>query len=298
MRNYKLAARQAQLLLFQVNEPAPEELPEIDPRPEMLCFRGQTFALVRHFFELSCQVGRLPSLLGRELFRSRVSHHAIPSFEEQVIFARDVELCLAKLTEDQGEISPWLDCTTSLTTKWRRCCTAPEPKSRSGLPWPSILSARSFCMPVYCRRAARIAGKGRSPAAPFLPMWHCSRNRHQEPPCLTYTKGHSSNLSRRRQVVNRCWHNGAFADGCVPALFFRYPASPEFSRSIDRVSVLARPDNPRLRVTPHSPRSTAIPSADPSAIKFRREDRKGCLVADRKLRPQSSEERAAKSQER
>jgi hypothetical protein len=104
MRNYKLAARQAQLLLFQVNEPAPEELPEIDPRPEMLCFRGQTFALVRHFFELSCQVGRLPSLLGRELFRSRVSHHAIPSFEEQVIFARDVELCLAKLTEDQGEI--------------------------------------------------------------------------------------------------------------------------------------------------------------------------------------------------
>jgi RNA polymerase sigma factor (sigma-70 family) len=104
MRSYKLAARQAQLLLFQVNEPVPEELPEIDPRPEMLCFRGQTFALVRHFFELSCQVGRLPSLLGRELFRSRVSHHAIPSFEEQVIFARDVELCLAKLTEDQGEI--------------------------------------------------------------------------------------------------------------------------------------------------------------------------------------------------
>ncbi len=102
MRSYKLAARQAQLLLFQVNEPVPEELPEIDPRPEMLCFRGQTFALVRHFFELSCQVGRLPSLLGRELFRSRVSHHAIPSFEEQVIFARDVELCLAKLTEDQA----------------------------------------------------------------------------------------------------------------------------------------------------------------------------------------------------
>ncbi|MGB8885521.1 MAG: sigma factor-like helix-turn-helix DNA-binding protein [Candidatus Korobacteraceae bacterium] len=104
MRNYKLAARQAQLLLFQVSQPPPVELPEIDPRPEMLCFRGQTFALVRHFFELSCQVGRLPSLLGRELFRSRVSHHAIPSFEEQVIFARDVELCLARLTEEHGEI--------------------------------------------------------------------------------------------------------------------------------------------------------------------------------------------------
>ena len=93
MRNYKLAARQAQLLLFQPSEVLPPEPPAIDPRPEMLCFRGQTFALVRHFFELSCQVGRLPSLLGRELFRSRVSHHAIPSFEEQIVFVRDVELC-------------------------------------------------------------------------------------------------------------------------------------------------------------------------------------------------------------
>jgi hypothetical protein len=104
MRTYKHAARQAQLLLFQPNDPPPVELPEIDPRPEMLCFRGQTFALVRHFFELSCQVGRLPSLLGRELFRSRVSHHAIPSFEEQVVFVRDVELCLAKLSEENAEI--------------------------------------------------------------------------------------------------------------------------------------------------------------------------------------------------
>jgi hypothetical protein len=104
MRIYKRAAQQAQLLLFQASEVTPPELPEIDPRPEMLCFRGQTFALVRHFFELSCQAGRLPSPLGRELFRSRVSHHAIPSFEEQVVFVRDVELCLAKLSEQHSEI--------------------------------------------------------------------------------------------------------------------------------------------------------------------------------------------------
>lgn len=104
MRAYKRAANQAQLLLFQVSDPLPAVSPELDPRPEMLCFRGQTFALVRHFFELSCQVGRLPSLLGRELFRSRVSHRAIPSFEEQVVFARDVEICLAKLSDDHAEI--------------------------------------------------------------------------------------------------------------------------------------------------------------------------------------------------
>ncbi|MGC2108017.1 MAG: sigma factor-like helix-turn-helix DNA-binding protein [Candidatus Korobacteraceae bacterium] len=106
MRAYKLAAQKAQLLLIRSNEPPPEppEADDIDPRPEMLCFRGQTFAFVRHFFELSCQAGRLPSILGRELFRARVSHHAIPSFEDQAIFIRDIELCLEKLSDDHAEI--------------------------------------------------------------------------------------------------------------------------------------------------------------------------------------------------
>ncbi len=105
MRFSKLAAQKAQLLLFQSQAPRPiAPAQEIDPRPEMLCFRSQTLAIVRHFFELSCQVGRLPSLLGREFFRARVSHHSIPSFEDQVVFNRDVELCLARLSDDQAEI--------------------------------------------------------------------------------------------------------------------------------------------------------------------------------------------------
>ena len=104
MRISKVAARKAQLLLFQASTPAPVVEEENDPRPEMLCFRGQTLALVRHFFELSCQIGRLPSLMGREFFRARVSHHAIPSFEDQVVFARDVELSLARLSDRQAEI--------------------------------------------------------------------------------------------------------------------------------------------------------------------------------------------------
>jgi hypothetical protein len=105
MRVSILAARKAQLLLREDKGPAPvAEADQIDPRPEMLCFRSQTLALVRHFFELSCQVGRLPSLLGREFFRARVSHHSIPSFEEQIVFARDVELCLNRLSDHHAEI--------------------------------------------------------------------------------------------------------------------------------------------------------------------------------------------------
>jgi len=81
-----------------------EELFEDDPRPEMVCFRGQTLAIMRHFFEISSQLGRLPSLLGREFFRAKVSHHAIPSFEEQAIFVRDIELCLERLNEEHAEM--------------------------------------------------------------------------------------------------------------------------------------------------------------------------------------------------
>jgi RNA polymerase sigma factor (sigma-70 family) len=128
MKVSQLSAYRAKLLLVESRDSAGE----IDPRPEMLCFRGQTLALIRHFFEISSQVGRVSSLLGREFFRSRVSHHAIPSFEEQAIFARDVELCLEKLGADQrevltllglydysyDEVSQMMHCSRTLVRHW------------------------------------------------------------------------------------------------------------------------------------------------------------------------------------
>ena len=75
-----------------------------DPEPETICYRGQTLAIVRHYFEMSCQLGRLPSILGREFFRAKVSHHAIPSFEDQALFAHDVEQALLKLDEDDVQV--------------------------------------------------------------------------------------------------------------------------------------------------------------------------------------------------
>ena len=99
-----LQSSPSQLRLFHAGHPTAEEGDEIDPRPEISCYRGQTFAIVRHFFEISSQVGRLPSLLGREFFRARVTHHAIPSFEDQAVFVRDVELCFARLSEPHAEM--------------------------------------------------------------------------------------------------------------------------------------------------------------------------------------------------
>jgi hypothetical protein len=83
--------------------PAARYVPS-DPEPETICYRGQTLAIVRHFFEISCQFGRLPSILGREFFRAKVSHHAIPSFEDQALFAHDVQQSLMKLDDDDMEV--------------------------------------------------------------------------------------------------------------------------------------------------------------------------------------------------
>jgi hypothetical protein len=73
-------------------------------RAEVLFFRAQTLAIVRHFFEIASQIGRLPSILGREFFRAKVSHHNIPSFEEQAVFVHDVEHALGRLNEQDGEL--------------------------------------------------------------------------------------------------------------------------------------------------------------------------------------------------
>ena len=73
-------------------------------RPDALFFRAQTLAIVRHFFEISCQIGRLPSILGREFFRAKVSHRAIPSFEDQVVFVHDVEQALERLNPQNLEV--------------------------------------------------------------------------------------------------------------------------------------------------------------------------------------------------
>ena len=73
-------------------------------RADLLFFRSQALGIVRHFFEIASQIGRLPSIMGREFFRAKVSHHAVPSFEEQAIFVLDVEAALARLNERDGEL--------------------------------------------------------------------------------------------------------------------------------------------------------------------------------------------------
>lgn len=62
-------------------------------------YRERTIALLRRYLRISIEVGRLPSLLGRELFRSKVTSYCMSSFEDGVIFVHDVEQALRHLNE-------------------------------------------------------------------------------------------------------------------------------------------------------------------------------------------------------
>ena len=64
---------------------------------EMYLYRDRTTALLRRYCRLSLELGRVPSLLGREFFRSRVTSYRMHNFEDLVIFVYDIERCLAKL---------------------------------------------------------------------------------------------------------------------------------------------------------------------------------------------------------
>src|SRR4051794_3195495 len=104
MKRAEVLARIEQMKLFEVNRSGESLTPEPDPEPDTICFRAQTIAIVRHFFEISSQMGRLPSILGREFFRAKVSHHAVPSFEDQAVFVHDVERCLMRLSDDHARM--------------------------------------------------------------------------------------------------------------------------------------------------------------------------------------------------
>jgi hypothetical protein len=71
------------------------------PRPQLAFYRKYTEALLRRYLRMSLEVGRVPSLLGREMFRAKVSSYRMESFEDVVIFCHDVERCIQRLTDNE-----------------------------------------------------------------------------------------------------------------------------------------------------------------------------------------------------
>ena len=76
--------------------------PESQSQSPFAPYRDRTAALLRRYFRMSIEIGRLPALLGREFFRANVTSTQMHTFEDQVIFVIDVERCLDRLNR-QGK---------------------------------------------------------------------------------------------------------------------------------------------------------------------------------------------------
>jgi len=96
MTSTQTISTQAWSLLGQA-EPPPSVVfgeTEMDLWP----YRRRTVALLRRYARASVEVGRLPSLLGREFFRTRVTSYTMRNFEDVVIFVADMEKAIDKLS--------------------------------------------------------------------------------------------------------------------------------------------------------------------------------------------------------
>jgi DNA-directed RNA polymerase specialized sigma24 family protein len=65
--------------------------------PDLWLYRERTLGILRRYQRLLIESGRLPSLLGREFFRTQVTTYHTGTFEDAVIFVHDVARGLARL---------------------------------------------------------------------------------------------------------------------------------------------------------------------------------------------------------
>jgi len=71
------------------------------PEPELAFYRKYTEAMLRRTMKLSMEAGRVPSTMGRDLFRGKVSQCKVRGFDDAVIFVHDMRGCLDRLSPGQ-----------------------------------------------------------------------------------------------------------------------------------------------------------------------------------------------------
>jgi hypothetical protein len=86
---------------FPARPAAPDEAQmqddPLDRNPDLWMYRKRTVGLLHRYLRFSLETGRLPSFIGREFFRSKVTCYTATTFEDRVIFVRDVEKSLERL---------------------------------------------------------------------------------------------------------------------------------------------------------------------------------------------------------
>ncbi|HEY6770007.1 MAG TPA: hypothetical protein VI386_35150 [Candidatus Sulfotelmatobacter sp.] len=77
---------------------------EDDYAAELRKYRGRTVKMLRRYMRMAIEAGRLPSVLGSAFFSTGVTCYSVVTFEDRVIFVRDMELCLEKLNDLSREL--------------------------------------------------------------------------------------------------------------------------------------------------------------------------------------------------
>jgi hypothetical protein len=114
-QRYSMAGGKASKTLPQHNFPAQpgirhgSQLPkgvehDWDRDPDIWLYRRKTRTILRRYMRWSLEAGRVPSVLGRELFRAKISAYSATTFEARVIFLHDVERCLDRLKDFDRQI--------------------------------------------------------------------------------------------------------------------------------------------------------------------------------------------------
>lgn len=67
-------------------------------------YRPYTRVLLRRYFRVAVDIGRLPSILGGLCFRPRVSSYKLRTFEDAVIFVHDIERVFDRVERHYMEI--------------------------------------------------------------------------------------------------------------------------------------------------------------------------------------------------
>ena len=78
-------------------EREPEEVREEERLRRI--YRARTTLMLRRYMRYSIEAGRMPSILGGEMFRAKMTAYMVVTFEDRVIFVHDMETCLGKLDE-------------------------------------------------------------------------------------------------------------------------------------------------------------------------------------------------------
>lgn len=72
--------------------------------PHLAFYRKYTLALLRRYVRMSMEAGKVPSMIGQEMVRGKMSSYRVESFDDVVIFLADVDHCLERLEPAQQHL--------------------------------------------------------------------------------------------------------------------------------------------------------------------------------------------------